>query len=108
MKKIMHILIVICVLCLPQSVFATEAGAYESNGRTAFFGEYEYPSEEPEIPPQVLTPGGGGEQGNNQRLPQTGSDGGEAYLITGLAALLVAGIMLIKRRKKNEEKSIID
>ncbi len=38
------------LLLFPQLVSAAEAGAYDSNGVTSFFGVYEEPVEEPEEP----------------------------------------------------------
>lgn len=103
MKKIMIGIIAGCLLMFPQLVSAAEAGAYDSNGITSFFGVYEEPVE-----PVKEQPGNKqvNQKGNNI-LPATGSDHFNSYQSSGLVVLLAAGIILIKRRTKNE-KTFLD
>ena len=107
MKKIMIGIIAGCLLMFPQLVSAAEAGAYDSNGITSFFGVYEEPVEEPEEPVKEQPGNKQVNQKGKNILPATGSDHFNSYQSSGLVVLLAAGIILIKRRTKNE-KTFLD
>ncbi len=107
MKKIMIGVITGYLLLLPQLVSAAEAGAYDSNGVTSFFGVYEEPVEEPEEPIKEQPGNKQVNQKGNNILPATGSDHFNRYQSSGLVVLLAVGIILIKRRTKNE-KTFLD
>lgn len=108
MKKIIYAsFALVLIFGLSITAFAEDGGEYGSNGVTSFFGVYEYPTEEKELPKEEEI---GTQQVNQQgktTLPATGSDH-LGYLQMMGAALLVIGLVVIKRREKNEEKNIID
>ncbi|WP_430610893.1 LPXTG cell wall anchor domain-containing protein [Enterococcus sp. DIV0876] len=107
MKKIMISAVTCCLLLFPQLVSAAEAGAYDSNGVTSFFGVYEDPVEEPKEVPKEQPGNKQVNQKGNNILPATGSDHLNSYQNSGLIILLIAGIIIIKRRTKNE-KTFLD
>ena len=90
------------------TAFATELGAYDSNGVASFYGVYDYPKEPEEEPvPPAKVPGN--QQSNQQGekiLPATGSSHYSPLQLTGGICFLAAFIILSKRSRKNEKNSI--
>lgn len=116
---------VLGALCLLLSA-PVVGSAYESNGATSFFGEYEVIQEDEDTldkddRDRETTDNDRDPSNNNERpVPEAGSQqinqdkqqvlpatGAQSYLIiqTNGVILLVAGIAILKRRSENEKKS---
>lgn len=105
-KRIVQVLLFLGCLSISWTVVdASEKQSYESNTGVGFYGKYEYPEPEVEIPNQIPPAGKPSVAiANHGRLPQTGTTNTGYLNLIGM--LILSGsflLIFINKNKKQEE-----